>query len=313
MRRLRLSGQGPSDAQGSEWSVAPRNSAPSADNEGVIDIDEISRAAIHMEPLPMSVARLVALSGGAGNELAPIIEVVEFDPMLTSALLRAANSSWSAPREPITTARGAVVRLGAGPIVTLALGVHVRTRMSGAIPEYGLDEGELWLHSVAASLAAETLMRSAPNLPVETPTAALLHDLGKIVISRFLEADDLRALAVANEIGVPRIQTEREVLGLHHGELGGVIAQRWELPESLVAGITHHHEPLHADTPLSYGVYIADTIAKDVLGTLDDADPMTLGTALGAVGLTTEVLPLLCDQVRDRLGEVLDRFDSSRD
>lgn len=127
----------------------------------VIDLDVISRAAGCFEPLPTSATRLASLVADEIPDVARIVEVVTYDQALTAALLRRANSSWSASRTEITTVKDAVVRIGAGPVVALALGVNVRDRLAVAIPAYGLAEGELWDHSVAATIAAECLMRVA--------------------------------------------------------------------------------------------------------------------------------------------------------
>jgi HD-like signal output (HDOD) protein len=43
----------------------------------------------------------------------------------------------------------------------------------------------------------------------------------------------------------PRI-LERFSFGLHHAEIGGLIARKWNFPEQLVQGIRHHHDPLVA-------------------------------------------------------------------
>jgi putative nucleotidyltransferase with HDIG domain len=277
----------------------------------VIDLYAISQAAACIEPLPTSVARLAALVGSPAPDLAEIVDVVQFDQALTVALLRTANSSWSASRTKVTTIRDAVVRLGTGPILTLALGVQVRARLSGAIPEYGLDEGELWRHSVAASLAAETLTRfTTPRLPPETSTAALLHDIGKLVISRFLDPVELHAIEVAREAGVTRIQTESEVLGADHAELGALISQVWDLPEALVMGVAHHHDPARANSPLAYGVHLADVVAKAIgVGADDNADLESYSRSMGELGLSASSLDEVCGLVSHRFDEVSNRFN----
>src|SRR3954447_21571304 len=119
----------------------------------------------------MSMTRLASLVCDNAPALDGVVEVVRFDQALTASLLASANSSWSASRTRVTTVRDAVIRLGTGPVLSLALGSVVRSRLQRAVPEYGLAEGDLWQHSVAASLAAELLVRKAPNRPpVETPT-----------------------------------------------------------------------------------------------------------------------------------------------
>ncbi len=175
------------------------------DPAGVIDLDAVSRAAGCFEPLPASATRLAALVADEIPDVARIVEVVSYDQALTAALLRRANSSWSASRSEITTVKDAVVRIGVGPVVALALSVNVRDRLSAPVPAYGLAEGDLWNHSVAATLAAECLMRVAPRrLPTETPTAALLHDVGKLVMARFVDGESLGAIEAGRGDGTRR-------------------------------------------------------------------------------------------------------------
>jgi putative nucleotidyltransferase with HDIG domain len=275
-----------------------------------MDLNAISQAAAHLDPLPTSTTRLAVLASAAVPELAAIVEVVQFDQSLTATLLRAANSSWSGSREKITTVKDAVVRLGTGPVLTLALGVQVRSRLNNAIPEYGLDEGELWSHSVSASLAAETLTRfTKRRLPPETATVALLHDIGKLVLSRFFDPADLRAVTAALSLGVTRIQTEREILGVDHAELGALIAQLWDLPETIVQGIAHHHDPARADTPAAYAVHLSDVVAKKVGSPADDnVDLENFALATGELGLSADALDEVSDIVSERFAEVSDRF-----
>ena len=49
------------------------------------------------------------------------------------------------------------------------------------------------------------------------------------------------------EGGRSRLHAESELLGVHHGELGGLIAQHWKLPDGIVRGVTFHHDPGHDD------------------------------------------------------------------
>ena len=131
----------------------------------MIDLDELAQAAARLEPLPTSSTRLAALVCEGAPELGQVVEIVQFDEALTASLLQSANSSWSASRSEITTVRDAVIRLGASPVLALTLGLNVRRHLDDALPQYGLCEGELWRHSVAASLAAEMLTQRAGRRP----------------------------------------------------------------------------------------------------------------------------------------------------
>jgi HD-like signal output (HDOD) protein len=93
-------------------------------------------------------------------------------------------------------------------------------------------------------------------------TAALLHDIGKLVLGKFLSAD-LRAWleSAVTEGKQPAYCAEREILALHHGEVGGLIAQHWGLPDSLVRGVTYHHTPAEGGDAICHVTYLANLAA----------------------------------------------------
>lgn len=280
----------------------------------MIDLDALAQAASCLEPLPVSVTRLAAMvCGETPAEIGEITDIVQFDQALTASMLRAANSSWSASRTEITNVRDAVVRLGTSTVFSIALGVNVKSRMARDVPEYGLSEGDLWNHSVAASLAGELLLKAAKHrLPPETVTAALLHDVGKLVMCRFLGDDLLGTLARAREDGgLTRMEAEYEVLGVHHGELGGLITQIWGLPDSLVRGISYHHTPDIGMDPICYGVHLADVIAKVIgAGSDDNADLESYAHAMAELDLSADDFDEICRTAEERFSEVLARFDT---
>lgn len=190
----------------------------------------------------------------------------------------------------------------------------MQKRLTTALPEYGLTEGALWRHSVAAALAAESAhsyCRTA--LPPETNTAALLHDVGKLVMARFLDKDVLRILAAArDEGGLSSVRTETDLLLVHHGELGGLVAQQWHLPERLVTGIIHHHTPDQACDIIADAVHLANIVAKYVgTGCWGTEQDVTLNPAsMTRLGLTAEGLSLLCEDVAGKLQRVLASYEA---
>ena len=276
----------------------------------MIDLDVIARDAARLDPLPTSVARLASLIGAGDPPFDEIIELVQFDQAMTASLLRTANSSWSASRSEVATVKDAVIRLGSGPVLSLAIAAHVQVQMALAVPELGLGEQDLWNHSLAAMLAAEILGRAATHRPPpETATAALLHDVGKLIMARHLEAADRDCLAAAEAAGQTRMHAEREVLGVTHAELGGLIAQSWGLPETLARGIRLHHEPDPRDGGIACAVHLADLVAKTA-GTgagIEDPGPR-FDFAVSQLGLTAAGVEETCRLVQARLVEVRDRL-----
>lgn len=278
----------------------------------MIDLQALTRSANTLEALPASVTRLASIAAKDSWNVREIEEVVSLDQALSFRLLRMANSAASASLMPIVTIRDAVVRLGLGSLLSLATATSVQKKLTSAIPEYGLSEGELWRHSVAAALAAE----SAPafcdvELPPETFASALLHDIGKLILSRELAPDVLSLLALAREQGhLSSLKAESEILGVHHGELGGLIAQHWGLPERLVRGIIHHHTPDDAQDIIADVVHVANLAAKQVGAghwALEE-DRQVNAASVSRLKMGDNGFDALCARVAKRLEQVLSQY-----
>jgi HD-like signal output (HDOD) protein len=256
----------------------------------MIEADALVKAAQGLDPLPATVTRLASLVVRPDWSLNEAAHLVEFDPALTGRLLRLANSAAMAGLSPVNTARDAIMRVGIGPALAFAAASGLRKQLRRALPEYGLTEGQLWRHSVASALAVEPIARrSKTPVPPECFTAALLHDVGKIVLARFLSADALRWLADARDLGgMSNLQAETEVLGVHHAELGGLVAGNWKLPERLVAAVTHHHTPEAGHDVACDVVYLANVAAKRIgEGVVRGPDEVVADEAsLGRLGLS---------------------------
>jgi HD-like signal output (HDOD) protein len=233
-----------------------------------------------LEPLPLTVIRLTDVIAEGEHEIADIVEIVSLDQALTAALLRRANSAMSAGRAPVATVREAVVRLGSGPLLSMAFAATVGNRMNAALPAYGLVEGELWQHSVAASVTAD-LVRTMANVfvPAEASTAALLHDIGKVVICNHYGPQTMQMLKKAAETDhVSSLQVERAVFGADHAQIGGLVAGRWNLPEPLVEAITYHHDLTTDQTPIGAAVALAHSLIPAVINA-GSPDSLPLRTA----------------------------------
>jgi putative nucleotidyltransferase with HDIG domain len=280
----------------------------------MLDYQKLVRAAEGLDPVPVSVSQLVAIVANDHWAFSDVEQVISLDQALTGRLLRIANSVWSASLMPIGTVKDAVIRIGIGPTVSFAVGACVGPTFRRALPEFGLSEGQLWRHSVTASLAAEVLAAmSRVEVPAESVPAALLHDVGKLVLARFLTPELVTGLAEARARGErSSMQAEIDVLGVHHGELGGVIARSWNLPPRVCEAITHHHAPDRIGDVVCDVVALANRVAQ----ALDAAEgaPVegreAVDGAVARLGLTDTHLDRARNHVARRLEEVLDRYDA---
>lgn len=146
----------------------------------IIDRNDLLVTASNLPPLPPSVVELAGLVARPDLDLKRIAEVIALDPALTATVLRHANSAMSASRSPVASVNDAVLRIGATSVLALATSAGLTRRLSEAVPEYGLDAGDLWRDAVMSSLGAEIVKANArTRVPSEVATAALLHDIAK--------------------------------------------------------------------------------------------------------------------------------------
>ncbi len=235
---------------------------------------DVVRCISDLAPLPATVHRLMALLRGDDESLTSISALLESDQGLVASLLRRANSA-RYMASPVQTALEAVMRVGTVSVLDLVIQEHVRSLITAA-PTYGLDENDLWLHGAAAQLAARALRKERPGLaiPPTADTAALLHDIGKLIISRYLKVDARDVTACAREHGVTWSEAERRLIGFDHTMIGAVVAEHWKFPEDVALAIRHHHDAEAAhDSRLLDTVMLANLVAKMV------------GAGLGAEGL----------------------------
>jgi putative nucleotidyltransferase with HDIG domain len=189
------------------------------------------------------------------------------------------SSPLYAGRYPMDTAEEAAMRFGVAPILDVLLTDHFHGFRLDA-PLYGLTGEEAWLHGSIASLAVIEVIRENPRkeIPRVASVAALIHDMGKILMARYFDArsEELDILCRRQEITFA--EAERRKFGCNHAEVGAAIALHWGFHEGVAEAIANHHEaPLPEPTGMMDAVALANLVAK------------TIGIGLGREGMNFQI------------------------
>lgn len=274
----------------------------------MIDLSELVAKARELTPFPASTVRLAQLVAGQNYNLTEVTALVAYDEVLTMKLLRAANSAAVGSRRKVTTPYEAIILFGTTLVLELAISAGAKQHLHARLPGYGLAEGALWRHSVAAAVAAEMAgSYCTTEMPTEAFAACLLHDVGKVIMGRFLNPEILHFISLARKSdGLSQIEAESQILNVHHGELGGLIAQHWQLPPRIVQGIIYHHNPEAGNDVVCDFAYLANQVAKSIEARLDlktYEGVLPAGTA-ERVGITGERMAALGRAATKRFQEV---------
>jgi putative nucleotidyltransferase with HDIG domain len=229
-------------------------------------LDDYINKVKSLPPAPRILTQLLTLLNDTEVDAGRIVELITFDPGLTAKLLQRCNSAASGLAEPVHDLHQAVYLMGFNEIYRMVAVVVGEGMLGTAQLGYGIDSGELWQHSATTGLAAKVI---ADKLGADTDlvfTAALLHDIGKLVLNGFLEGTYETTLKQAGVSGQSFIEAEKSLLGVEHAEVGGRLLARWNFPEELVKAVWHHHNPAEAypHQQLAGYVYLADLVAHSL-------------------------------------------------
>lgn len=217
--------------------------------------------------LPEAMTKIMELVRDPEASALDLAQEITRDPALTMKLLRTVNSAAYGLQRRILTVPDAVVVLGFNEVERLALSITVIDCL-GLNRESVCAMRQLWRHSLACSVAASVFeLRFVTTMPSlrGVHVAGLLHDIGKAVLMQHFSRVYGEALRLAGEGHWTICDAEREVLdGYTHADVGMWVAERWNLPHSLVLSIGGHHEPdLEAiDEPMVHVIHIADALCN---------------------------------------------------
>jgi len=228
---------------------------------------EILKKIAAVPPLPEVVLKLREYCNDANVGYDKIARVVERDPALTASLLRLANSAYFGGAGTIASVQLAMTRLGLKRVYQMALTVSVAPLASFELSGYGLSPLQLWEHSLATAMTSEMLAEMTRGVdPADAYTSGLLHDMGKVVLSSYVDVDIADIERVMEEKGMAFDEAEHDILGIDHAAIAGALLQRWQIPGDVSDAVHWHHRPGKSERrqELPDVVHIADALCLNV-------------------------------------------------
>lgn len=261
--------------------------------------DEAVARVPRLEALPESYQRLQAAADRPHATADEVAAVLSEDQGLAARCLRLANSPLYGFPARIDTVVRAVAVVGTRQMCQLALASSVIE----AFKDLGIDGlRRLWRHGIATALTARQLALGLREASSERLfLAGLLHDVGEAVLVAATGQPPL------GQRGPARLEEERSRWGCDHAEVGARLLARWNLPDSLVDAVSHHHRGPCACHAVDCAVVAAAEGIGTALGLDGDhqqaVEPVAAECWMLA-GVRIESLPTLADEVGRQFDEV---------
>lgn len=208
-------------------------------------VEEIFSGVDNLPPAPPLLPKLLPALEDVNGNFDDIVSMIELDQTLTAKLLQICNSAFFSPPRPVTDVREAVSQAGYEAVYLLA--AMISGSACFVAPEVpGVNSKLLWKHSVAAAYAAKFVAESALMESEMLFTAGLLHDIGRVVLTRAHGKSYGLLIIRATLANTSASESEIAAYGCTHAEIGALLLERWKLPAALAAGVRFHHEPAAA-------------------------------------------------------------------
>lgn len=213
-----------------------------------------------------------------------LVSIIERDPVISSRLLQIVNSAAFPKNQSIVDLHHMVTFLGINQIRELVLFIYALQ----LFPPYGecLEyAAELSKHSLLCSrLSSEIAKTIMPENKLGASTAALLHDLGKLIFYSTGCSKLNDSIETKEAFNMSSSDLEKQIFGISHAELGSFLMLWWNLPMELVETVANHTLPLNKLWGVPLCVAIADRclleaanpdIIETDLDRLEDVYPVT--------------------------------------
>lgn len=237
-----------------------------------------------------------------------LARIIAKDASLTSKVLKLANSAYYGRFKRVATADQAVMTVGFREIKTIVMSIGLFGAFANRIANTTLME--FWVHALLSASAVQMIGDRKQEMSIEKLYfGGLLHDIGKLVFC-ILYGDKYLALVARTDDERRNLPDEEKAMfGMHHGTVGGWLAERWHFPAELQEVITHHHLPKKPGVirPQAIAtVYLADQLAHLDAERLELTEP-NISFCCSKLGLRSSDL----EQISTRLSQERERVSET--
>jgi putative nucleotidyltransferase with HDIG domain len=260
--------------------------------------------------MPVTAAKLLPLLKHSDSTAKEVESVLKYDPGLTANILKLTNSAYFGIPTKVSSVKQAIVLLGWKRLMQVITTICMSPLMQKSVPGYDIRSGELWRHSIAVSVAAEILVKALKISDAdEVFTAALLHDVGKLILGSFVKKD-LEQIETMVTKGITFDVAESMVLGTNHAEVGGQILHKWSFPAELVNAVQWHHDPESCENGcvLSDIVHVANSLGLMTgFGKVEEGNGIEpAGPVADRLGLKAQNLDAMAEQTSEEIEKLSD-------
>lgn len=208
------------------------------------DLKKLIKKIDKLEPVSQIAQKVLSIIEDPESSASELSKIITYDQAVTANLLKMCNSAYFCLPRQIDSVQHAVVFLGMDQVSKIVLMACAAKNLKQKQEGYDLQENELWRHSVACALIARELAEKKEKKQNHLIfTAALLKDIGKLVLNQYVAGSFEEINKLVRNHGLSFAEAEQKVIGIDHAELGAMVADKWKFSSNIVDIIRNHHQP----------------------------------------------------------------------
>ena len=251
---------------------------------------------------PENINAINRLINDPDSSMTDIARKISSDVSLAGELLKMVNSAAFSLSSPCHSIEEAVKFAGIRGIRNLLFSI-------GSMQSLMMDADErkkvLWDHSYKVAFYSYSLARSYfkagtdKELIEDSYVCGLLHDIGKIIFVSVHKDVYQKMQFLCTARGISGGLFERMIAGVNHGEVGALVAEKWNFPNNMINIIRFHHDLESCPKEvwkLTALIHFADLLSHYPEGTVDMAQ------------FDTETLKMFGIKSEEQIMQMSDRF-----
>lgn len=195
-----------------------------------------------LPPLPTLVSKALDLLADPETPSEEIEAVIGQDQALVAKLIKVGNSALYGGLQKVTTLRQVLTRLGLKTTRNLVLTASTRSYFLNNRKGMRVWGQFLWQHSVESGLAARRVAETIRHPdPEEAFIGGLVHDIGKLIILMLFPEPYKEILKLKKVNQMTSKAAETQVIGSDHEQIGRLLMDQWNMPDSAKSCAEYHH------------------------------------------------------------------------
>ncbi len=189
-------------------------------------------------------------------------EVIKKDPNLVSQILKFANSSLYGLAREVTSLNHAINLLGFVQVENIVMISVILSSVKKLPLHKNFNRDKFLEHSFGCGVTAK-IISNILNFKFSSAefSGGVIHDIGKVLLDLYAPECLDEILENAFKKGISFIDSEMELYGINHCQLGSKLLSIWGLPEEIIDIVENHHDPKSAKNKLLVSVvHVADLL-----------------------------------------------------